>query len=72
MSKFTFTEYNDFESKGFIHCMVSFVPAITIECNPPFIKGKADSRWIKYRAKNKPKSKEELEGKLGMSIKSWE
>lgn len=72
MSKFSFTKYNSSESDGLIHCMVTFVPAITIECKPPYIKGKKDSIWIKYPKGKEPKSKEELESCLGMSIQSWE
>jgi len=72
MSQFKFTEYNQFESDGLINCLVSFAPAVTIKCQPPYTKGKKDSSWIKYRKGNKPKSKEALETCLGMSIESWE
>ena len=72
MKKFKFTPYNEHESNGLIHCMVTFVPNVTIECKPPYIKGKRNSTWIKYRKGHKPKSKEELESCLGMTIQSWE
>lgn len=72
MGKFKFTRYNEFTSDGIIHCSVSFIPAITLNCEPPFIKGKRDSCWIKFRPREAPKSKEELEDSLGMSIMEWE
>ncbi len=55
-----------------VRCQVWFVPNVTINCSPAFVRGKKDSRWIKYREKNKPKSKEELENCIGMSIQSWD
>lgn len=70
--KFTFTEYNSYESGGLIHSLVCFVPNVTIECHPPYVKGKKDSCCISYRKGHAPKSKEELEERLGMSIQSWE
>jgi hypothetical protein len=72
MGKFKFTPYNEFESDGLVHCRVFFVPAVTINCRPPYKKGKPDSTWIKYRKDKKPQSKEELETCLGMTIESWE
>ncbi len=69
---FKFTKYNQFESNGLINCMVSFIPAITIKCNPPFIKGKKDSAWIKFQPGKEPKNQTELETCIGMSILSWE
>ena len=71
-SVFTFTEFNSFESNGLTNCSVAFVPAITINCKPPFVKGKVTSSWIKFRPGNKPTNKIELEGCLGMSIERWE
>ena len=32
--------YNQFTHNGFINAMVSFIPDININCNPPYIKGK--------------------------------
>lgn len=69
-SAFNFTEFNSFISGGLIHCQVVFIPAITINCNPPFVKGKTDSRWISFR--QRPANKKELEERLGMSIERWE
>lgn len=40
MPNFHFTDFNSYESNGLINCSVCFVPAITINCNPPYIKGK--------------------------------
>jgi len=60
--------YNQFTHNGFINAMVSFIPDININCNPPYIKGKKDSCWIKYRPGNKPKTKSELEEMIGMKI----
>lgn len=71
-TEFTFTDFNSYESDGLIHCEVCFIPNVTIKCKPPFIKGKVDSRWIKYRKGNKPKNKEALEECIGMSIQAWE
>lgn len=72
MDSFKFTRYNEFESNGLINCMVVFVPAKTIKCNPPYLKGKKDSCWIKFKPGKAPKTKQELETCLGMSILSWE
>lgn len=72
MSQFSFTEYNSFESNGLIHCMVIFEPAVTIKCQPPYVKGQRDSCWIKYSPDRKPRSKKQLEQCLGMSILTWE
>lgn len=68
--KFNFTAYNSTTRDGLTTCMVAFVPEYTIECSPPYIEGKWDSCRIKYR--NRPKSKEELERCIGMSIREWE
>ena len=68
---FKFTSYNEFDHNGLVNCTVLFSPAITINCKPPIIKGKETSCWIKYRPEARPKSKEELESALGMSIESW-
>lgn len=70
MLKFDFTSYYVFKHENITHCMVCFVPAINIGCSPPFIKGKKTSRWIKYR--KRPMTKEALEGRIGMSIESWD
>jgi len=67
---FTFTEFNSYKSEGLTHCETVFVPAVTIKCKPPFIKGKVDSRWIAFR--KRPANKKELEECLGMSIDRWE
>ncbi len=72
MDTFKFTRYNEFESNGLINCIVSFVPAVTIECNPPYVRGVKTSTWIKFRPDHVPSSQEELETCLGMSILSWE
>jgi len=69
-SVFVFTKYNEFRSNGLTHCQVLFVPAISIDCNPPFIARKKDSCWIKFR--KSPKTQKELERCIGMSILSWE
>lgn len=53
---------------------VWFVPAVTIECNPPYIKGKSDCCWTRRRADtpidvyNKKKS----ESIVGMKLLPYE
>lgn len=71
-SVFEFTEFSSYESKGLTHCQVCFVPTETINCNPPYVKGKVDSCWISFREGSRPANKNELEGCLGMSIERWE
>ena len=51
--------------------LVFFIPDITIDCNPPYIKGKIDSKWISYRDKLDPANKAECEKKLGMSLQVY-
>jgi hypothetical protein len=53
-----------------VHESVSFVPDITIECTPPYIKGKADGCWVKYRKGNRPTDKEGWQSIIGMSIQT--
>lgn len=52
--------------------LIFFVPDITINCDPPYVKGKSDSCWIKYRPGKRPETKKEWESALGMSIQSVE
>jgi len=40
-----------FTSGDIKHVQVSFVPDITIDCNPPYIKGVRDNCWISYNPK---------------------
>lgn len=68
--EFKFTPYNKFKKNGMTHCLVSFTSDQDIQCNPPFKKSEADSRWIKYKAI--PKSQTELEKCIGLTIQSWE
>lgn len=48
--------------------LVFFIPGETIECTPPFIEGKSDSRWVTYKKGNRPKSKRQWEEIIGMKI----
>lgn len=47
---------------------ISFVPDVTIECNPPYIKGQPDGCWIKYRTGKRPKTLQEFEQAVGMKL----
>lgn len=47
---------------------VSFIPAKTINCTPPYIKGKIDGCWVKYRKGERPKTKREWENAIGMEL----
>lgn len=49
---------------------VAFIPDITIDCKPPFIKGKLDSCWIKYKGSLDFSNKLECEKRVGMSLQS--
>jgi hypothetical protein len=69
-SVFDFTEFSSYESNSLTHCMVCFIPAMTINCVPPYVKGKVDSCWIAFR--ERPANKNELEERLGMPIERWE
>ena len=46
--------------------LANFVPAITIECNPPYIAGKVDSAWITAGAN--VYDKERCESLVGMVL----
>ena len=48
--------------------LVHFVPAVTIDCNPPYIKGQQDSTWVNYPRCNRPKTQEDWETTVGMSL----
>jgi hypothetical protein len=50
--------------------LVSFIPDVTIECKPPYIKGEQDSTWVRYRKGNRPKNKEDWQNVLGMRIQT--
>ena len=64
------THYKN-EGYSIVHQDVSFVPAVTINCNPPYIEGKRDSCYVKYRQGNKPKTKREWEALIGMAVKGF-
>ena len=46
---------------------VSFIPAITINCNPPYIAGELDSCWANVKGIN-PTNKEQSEKAIGMKL----
>ena len=58
------------ENEYIVNHLINFVPAITIDCKPPYIAGKADSKWLKYPKGYKPNkyNKLECETRLGMSL----
>lgn len=55
---------------GVVNEFVSFVPDISIDCKPPYVKGQADCAWVKYRVGNRPKNKLEWENRVGMSLQT--
>lgn len=58
------------ENEYIVHHYINFIPAITIDCNTPYIAGKIDSKWLKYRKGSKPSlyNKLECEKYIGMSL----
>lgn len=53
------------------YMQVGFVPTITIDCNPPYIRGREYSNWISYNPKRRlPRltDKKGWEKILGMSL----
>jgi hypothetical protein len=70
--------YPSYESRNIhgdilINSQVLFIPDITINCKPPYVKGKRDTLWISYRIDNKPDicSKRDCESRLGMSLQPY-
>jgi hypothetical protein len=57
-----------FEFHGVIHECVHFYPAITINCNPPYVTGQVDSCYVTYHPRNRPKTKKSWEKAIGMQI----
>lgn len=51
---------------------VSFIPDETINCNPPYIKGKKDSAWIKLNNQEKldTSNKRQCESLVGIKLQS--
>ena len=47
---------------------VSFIPSKTLNCNPPYIKGRPDMLWISWRTGNKPNTQAKLRERIGMPI----
>lgn len=62
-----------FESNGIINAQAFFIPDVTIGCQPPYVKGKRDSCWVKYRKGKKPNefSKTDCEKAIGMSLQPY-
>ena len=54
------------------YIQVGFIPAIAINCNPPYVRGRKDNNWISYNPKIRslPKltDKKGWEKILGMSL----
>jgi hypothetical protein len=59
------------EGYSIVHQDVSFMPAVTINCSPPYIEGKRDSCYVSYRQGNKPKTKRQWETLIGMEVKGF-
>lgn len=51
-----------------IGVQVSFVPAETINCVPPYVAGKPDSCWIRRSDYPKPKDQAACERAVGMKL----
>ena len=62
------------ENEYVVNHLINFIPAITIDCNPPYVAGKIDGKWLKYRKGFKPDAynKLECEKRVGMSLLSIE
>lgn len=58
------------ENEYIVHHYINFIPATTIDCNPPYITGKLDGKWLKYRKGFKPNpcNKSECEKYIGMGL----
>lgn len=76
--EFYFTKYGKMENDGMVLCMVCFVPKHTLKLGGTpglengYIRGKTGSCWIKYPKGKAPKTKEEFERIVGMSVLSVE
>jgi hypothetical protein len=59
-----------FTHNGRRNYQIWFVPAITINCKPPYIAGKMDCCWVRVFDKPLPKTtdQEGWERRLGMSL----
>lgn len=55
---------------GVVNELVSFVPDVTINCNPPYVKGKPDCTWVKYPEGQRPTTKNGWEKSLGMKLQT--
>ena len=58
-------------NKTINNVLVFFIPDITIDCNPPYIKGKIDSKWISYNGVLDVTNKVECEKRIGMSLQQF-
>jgi hypothetical protein len=47
---------------------VAFVPAKDDDCFPPYIRGKLDSCWVKYRKESRPTNKQEWQNVIHMEL----
>lgn len=61
-------ETKDFRGDIIVHEQVWFVSDVDIACNPPYVKGKIDYCWVKYRKDSRPTTKEGWQKILGLEI----
>ena len=59
---------NGYIENGIVSEQVWFIPDIPVGCYPPYIQGKKDSCWVRYRKGQRPTTKEGWEEIIGMSI----
>lgn len=53
---------------GLIAESILFIPAVTINCSPPYQKGVVDSCWVKYKQGERPTTKAGWENLIGMEL----
>jgi hypothetical protein len=68
-TRFT-SKYKTVDGTPIVNERVSFIPNVTIECDPPYIKGAQDGCWISYPRGQRPTTKEGWQSILGMSIQT--
>ena len=55
-----------FTHNGIVNERVNFIPAETINCDPPYVEGQIDGCWVKYHTR--PKTHAEWEKLIGMKL----
>ena len=67
------TKYVEINYRVTLNVNVSFIPDITINCDPPYVQGKRTSTWVQHHYGPLPKvtDKRKWESKLGMALQPW-